>query len=178
MNKASLRPIYLALIPSAIILIVWCLVPHAAAAQEFKPLAETPPGSRLGQIYASGGFTNFVNGLFKFAIALGAIAAVLRLSYAGYLYMGQSDMWSHKGQAREIIADVTLGLLLLLAIYLILRQINPNILDLNVLKQEQQNPATPGKAPTSPVVTPGGIPGLQPSGLPENPLDSTFIGAP
>lgn len=112
----------------------FCLViPLFAHAQGFVPLADVPPNSKFGQLTASSDFSGFINGLFKFAIAIGAIAAVLRLAYAGYLYMGQSDMWSHKGQAKEIIRDVTIGLLLLLAIYLILYQINPDILKLKAL---------------------------------------------
>ena len=106
----------------------------APGANGFVPLACTPGSSKLGQLYNSGNFSDFINGLFKFGIAIGAIVAVLRLAYAGYLYMGQSDMWSHKGEAKTIIADVTLGLLLLLAIYLILFQINPDIVKLDALK--------------------------------------------
>lgn len=109
------------------------VVAHAAA--DFVPLAQTPGGSKLGQLYGDQNFAGFINGLFKFGIAIGAIAAVLRLAYAGYLYMGQSDMWSQKGVAKGIIQDVTLGLLLLLSIYLILYQINPDILKLNALKK-------------------------------------------
>ncbi|MDO8514464.1 MAG: hypothetical protein Q7S50_02890 [bacterium] len=101
----------------------------------FVPLAETPAGSKLGQLYTSNGdLSNFVNGLFKFAIAIGAIVAVLRIAYAGYLYMGAADMWSTKAEAKRILGEVTLGLLLLLAIYLILYQINPDILQLNAFK--------------------------------------------
>ncbi|OGG60540.1 hypothetical protein A2765_00235 [Candidatus Kaiserbacteria bacterium RIFCSPHIGHO2_01_FULL_56_24] len=111
------------------------LLPFIVHAQGFVPLAETPPESKLGQLYTSNDFSGFINGLFKFGIAIGAIAAVLRLAYAGYLYMGQSDMWSHKGEAKDIIRDVTIGLLLLLAIYLILYQINPDILKLTALQR-------------------------------------------
>ena len=126
------------------------LVPLIVHAQGFVPLAETPPGSKLGQLYKSGDFSNFINGLFKFAIAIGAIVAVLRLAYAGYLYMGQSDMWSHKGEARDIIKDVTIGLLLLLGIYLILYQINRDILTLNVLKNINKVQQTSGQQSTNP----------------------------
>ena len=111
------------------------LSPVLAHAAPFVPLAQTPGGSKLGQLYGDNNFAGFVNGLFKFGIAIGAIAAVLRLAYAGFLYMGQSDMWSQKGVAKGIIQDVTLGLLLLLSIYLILYQINPDILKLNALKK-------------------------------------------
>lgn len=101
--------------------------------QAFVPLVPPTQSSKLGNLYGSSDLSSFVNGLFKFAIVIGAIGAVLRLAYAGYLYMG-SDMWSNKGQAKEIIGDVTLGILLLLAIWLILYQINPDILKLNALK--------------------------------------------
>src|SRR3989338_7182265 len=111
------------------------LAPFLVHAQtgNFVQLAETP-GGKLAELYSSPDLSGFINGLFKFGIALGAIIAVLRLAYAGYLYMGQSDMWSHKGEAKTIIADVTFGLLILLSIYLILYQINPGILKLDALK--------------------------------------------
>lgn len=102
--------------------------------QAFYPLVPPTQSSKLGNLYGSSDLSSFINGLFKFALAIGAIVAVLRIAWAGYLYMGQSDMWSKKGEAKEIIGDVTLGLLLLLAIYLILYQINPDILKLNALK--------------------------------------------
>ena len=108
----------------------------------FVPLQQTPSSGQLSQLYSQqGDISSFINALFKFSLAIGALAAVLRLAYAGYLYMGQADMWSHKGEAKKIIGDVTLGLLLLLGIWLILYQINPDILTLNALPTMQANPA-------------------------------------
>lgn len=159
------------------LLSICILVPFVVHAQGFVPLAETPAGSKLDRLYTSGDFSNFINGLFKFAIALGAIIAVLRLAYAGYLYMGQSDMWSTKGQAKDIIKDVTIGLLLLLAIYLILYQINPDIVKLNALKNIRPVQQSGGAPATQPNTSNGEMPaGLLPSGLPIDPLDSTFLG--
>lgn len=113
------------------------LLPALVLAQQngFVPLADVSASSKLGSLYnSSGDFSTFINDLFKFALSIGALAAVLRLAYAGYLYMGQADMWSHKGEAKKIIGDVTLGLLLLLGIWLILNQINPDILKMNALQ--------------------------------------------
>ena len=87
----------------------------------------------LQSVYNSGNLAQYVNTLFTVALSVGAILAVLRIAYAGYLYMA-TDMWSTKGKAKEILGDVTLGLLLLLSIYLILNQINPEILKLDVLR--------------------------------------------
>ena len=122
-------------LPHVLALSVVILPALAFAQGTFVPL-EPISGGKLGNLYGSSGgdLSTFINKLFQFALVIGAVGAVLRLAYAGYLYMGQADMWSHKGQAKAIIGDVTLGLLLLLSIWLILYQINPDILTLNALK--------------------------------------------
>lgn len=117
-----------------VLVIVPVLVHAQTPTANFVPLAQSATdGSRLAGLYSSNNLTDYLNKIFTAAIALGAIAAVLRLVYAGYLYMG-TDMWSKKGDARVIIGDVTLGILLLLSIWLILNQINPDILKLDALK--------------------------------------------
>ncbi|OGG52964.1 hypothetical protein A3C20_03795 [Candidatus Kaiserbacteria bacterium RIFCSPHIGHO2_02_FULL_55_25] len=113
----------------------------------FCALAVPPPSSKLGQLYGTTSLAGFLNGLFTAAISIGAILAVLRIAYAGYEYM-TSDAWGNKARAKEIIGDVVLGLMLLLGTYLILNQINPQLLNLNILTGVSQNPsaATPASA--------------------------------
>jgi hypothetical protein len=106
----------------------------------FQPLT-TPQnlGSSLSGFFnnvncsGSSCLAGFLNGAFKMALAAGAILAVLRLAYAGWLYMGAADMWGSKQHAKEVITDSVVGLLLLIGIWIILNQINPCILNLNVL---------------------------------------------
>ncbi|MEK7509601.1 MAG: hypothetical protein AAB605_02710 [Patescibacteria group bacterium] len=76
---------------------------------------------------------DFFSALFYTALAIGAILAVLRLGYAGFKYM-TTDLFQQKQNAREIISQAVLGLLLLLSVWLILNQINPDILNLNILR--------------------------------------------
>ena len=150
MSRLSLRIGIMSLTVFAGLLTTTYVVQAAEPSAGFVQLAETP-GGPLGKLYetdSSGGLSNFLNGLFRFAIIIGAIAAVLRIAYAGYLYMGQSDMWSHKGQAKAILGDAILGLLLLLSIYIILNQINPDILNLKALNVIRENPATVPEART------------------------------
>ncbi len=99
----------------------------------FVPLTDSSQSPMLSNIYNSNDLAGYINALFTTALSVGAILAVLRIGYAGYLYMG-TDLWSKKGEAREILGDVTLGLLLLLSIFLILKQINPQLLNLDVLQ--------------------------------------------
>ncbi|HEY4527043.1 MAG TPA: hypothetical protein VJK53_04355 [Candidatus Paceibacterota bacterium] len=102
----------------------------------FVPLA-CYKGTPLADVYSATGEQNtlalYINRLFAIALSAGAIIAVVRLMFAGFLYMG-SDFWDKKNKAKEIIQDVVLGILLLLGTYLILAQINPEILNLNILK--------------------------------------------
>ena len=89
------------------------------------------------------------------------MAAVLRLVYAGYLYMG-TDMWSSKKHATDVIRDTVLGLLILLAIYLVLYQINPQILNLNVVLTDiKSSPIQPAATAPEPQTNPllGGVGG-------------------
>ena len=79
----------------------------------------------------------FLNNAFKIAISAGAILAVLRIGWAGYLYIA-SDLWTSKARGREILQDVALGLLLLIAVYIILYQINPDILNLDAARSLRQ----------------------------------------
>lgn len=109
------------------------LAPHASAGT-FVPLTDVQ-GSRLETVYQNSGeqtLSGFLTGLFTAVISVAAIVAVLRLGYAGYLYM-TSESWGSKGKAKEVMGDVALGLLLLLSCWLILNQINPDILKLDIL---------------------------------------------
>lgn len=106
---------------------------YVAHAQGFVALAPAPATGKIGSLYGSTSLTDFINKLFQAALALGAILAVLRLAFAGYMYM-TTDIWGKKGEAKTIIGEVVMGILLLFSIYLILKQINPQILNLDVLQ--------------------------------------------
>lgn len=81
----------------------------------------------------------FFNTLFVAAIAIGAALAVIRLAYAGVVYM-TTDLITSKQNARQMIADVVLGLIVLLAIWVILFQINPDLLNLDILRSVRTTP--------------------------------------
>ena len=102
------------------------------AAGGFVPLTKD---AEFGKLLSTGAGADdlgtFINGAFKFTLSIGAILAVLRIAYAGYQYMS-SDAWGEKSHAKEILADVTIGLLLLLSVYMILYQINPQIMNLHI----------------------------------------------
>ena len=142
-------------------LVIACSLPHASFAQAFVPVTggQAPPtfvqladytkSSQFTNVFNSGSLPAYINAIFTTALSIGAILAVLRIAYAGYMYMGSADMWGNKQKAREILGDAIIGLLLLFGIYLILNQINPNLLNLNVLQDISQTSATPNAGATS-----------------------------
>ena len=101
--------------------------------QQFVSLSKIEQqSSKTTGIFTSGDLSTFVNRVFFFAITLGAMLAVGRLSYAGWLYM-LGDNYGSLNRAKTIIGNVVIGLLILLSIWLVLNLINPQILNLDVL---------------------------------------------
>lgn len=109
----------------------------------------------------NGSLAGFLNAAFTMTLSLGAILAVLQLARAGWLYMGAADMWGSKQKAKEIISDAIIGLLLLIGIYIILYQINPNLLNLNVLQEfsSSSSQSAGGGNSVTPIVGSGGSSG-------------------
>ena len=128
-----MRIVRIATLCACAALVLFAFTASAQQQPGFVPLADAKQSPMLQSIYSSGDLGGYINTMFKVALSVGAILAVLRIAYAGYLYMG-TDLWSTKGKAKEILGNVVLGLLLLLSIYLILYQINPDILRLDILR--------------------------------------------
>ena len=127
----------------------------ASATADCAAMAGSDP---LSALFCGKSLSEMVNGLFQIALQVGAILAMLRIGYAGYLYMGSADMWSSLQHAKDVFRDAIIGLLLLLAIYLILFQINPCILDLGVLNNGKASPgcqSTEKSVGTSGFASPG-----------------------
>ncbi|HEV3245356.1 MAG TPA: hypothetical protein VG102_03285 [Candidatus Paceibacterota bacterium] len=101
----------------------------------FQPLSGSNSNlaGPLSQFFSSSNLPGLFNAAFSMALSAGAILAVLRLAYAGWLYMS-SDAFGTKSHAKEVIQNAILGLLLLIGIYIILNQINPCLLNLNVVQ--------------------------------------------
>lgn len=105
--------------------------PRCLAAGDFVPLECFEGSRKLEGAYRTDDLGPFMNKVFMGAISLGAILAVFRLAWAGFTYMA-SDLPGVKSSAKDIIGDTMLGLFLLLGIWVILYQINPDILKLKI----------------------------------------------
>lgn len=103
--------------------------PPVNTSTQFTPLTNLPG---LSDNIESRTLADYINVLYRIAIGLGAMIAVIKITYAGILYMG-TDSFSSKETAKKEITSSLLGLLLMLSTVLILGLIYPKILIINVL---------------------------------------------
>jgi hypothetical protein len=77
-------------------------------------------------------FADYVNNLYRAAITIAALLAVIRIIFAGFQYM-LSDIVTQKTEARKSIKNALLGLLIVIGAVLILETINPNLIKITSL---------------------------------------------
>ncbi|MDP6659781.1 MAG: pilin [Candidatus Pacebacteria bacterium] len=95
-----------------------------ASAATYKPLVEIPGadvGSGVGPLF---------NQLFQIGLTIAAVLAVIMIAVGGFQYM-TTDAVGKKSEGRERIQNAILGLILALMIFIILKTINPQLLNLN-----------------------------------------------
>jgi hypothetical protein len=134
---------------------------YSSASSDFQPLTKVT-GTPFERIFgADATLSGFFKTLFNLSITIGALLAVLMIAWSGWQYM-TTDIIKMKGDAKTRIQNALLGLLMLLATVLILRQINPDLVSLRILTNTgtaanatQQtttpSPFTPGSLMTEPV---------------------------
>lgn len=119
------------------------------AQEGYQPLTGLPGATEPNQLNLAG----YVNALFLISISVGGMLAVLRIAFAGFQYM-TSGLISSKEKAKEDITGALLGLGILLASFVVLYTINPNLVNLNVLQNAPG--VTLENVPTNPTNTGGG----------------------
>ncbi len=86
----------------------------------------------------SEGFAGLFNTLFQIIVTLGAIWAVIELTYYGAKY-ALIDSFTGKKEAIKNIWPVAYGLMALLATYILFKQINPDLLNFGISDVKLQN---------------------------------------
>ena len=107
------------------------LLPLVALADEsvaFVPLTSIPGIESAGNAET---LPAFLNNLYKLAIGVAAVLAVLQIVRAGVMYMG-GDSITEKKDAKNLIALSVGGLILVLSPVIVFSIINPSILSLKI----------------------------------------------
>lgn len=108
-----------------------CVSPLAALAQEKTGYNLLSPLPNIGGQTGTSDFGGYLNQMFRLAIGLAAIFAVFFMVVGGIEYMS-TDAWTEKKEGMKKIKNAFWGLVLVLASWLILNTINPDILKLKL----------------------------------------------
>lgn len=97
-----------------------------------EPLPCIPGGGvecEAGTQITSPNFETYVQYIFNLAIALAAVASVFMIVWGGFQYMS-TDSFSGKSEGLKKVQNAVYGLLLILCSYLILKTIDPRLVEL------------------------------------------------
>ncbi len=107
------------------------------------PTADSPGGCQTN-------LSTYVQGAFNLIVGLAAVLAFVMLTYGGVLYM-TSDAVFKKSEGKKYVNNALIGLLLVIASYVILYTINPSIVSFNLQMTQPNTTAgipTPGQPMT------------------------------
>src|SRR3990167_427704 len=132
-------------------ILFFSVVPYASAADGFVALAPIP-GLTQGVTADTAGLAAFFNNLYKFAIGMASVLAIIMIIWGGLQYATQ-DIPGAKQEGKDRILQAILGLILVLSPALVFSIINPSILNLsiNLKPLDTKSGAYQSRAPTTPV---------------------------
>jgi hypothetical protein len=95
---------------------------------------------KAGQTVTVSYLADYVISLYRYGVVLGSIFAVAALMIGGILFLSAAGMPGNVEKAKTIIFGALTGLVLLLASYLILNIINPNLTNPTAIKVDTVEP--------------------------------------
>ena len=109
----------------------------------FRPISPRPtvpiPGVTFTPAVENNGLieipylAQYISGIYRLSVGLGAILAAIMLVYGGFRYMLAASL-SGVQDGKTIIQDALIGLVVLLSSYLILKTINPALVVMNPIR--------------------------------------------
>jgi hypothetical protein len=117
-----------------------------AATEPYTPMVGVPGLTQANDFTAE----MYIDALYKLAITVGGILAVIQIIFGGVMYMFDGSI-TRKEDGKDKIKGALFGLLIILGAVLLLQTINPNLLNLKIFNNapsiaqidEVRNAATP-----------------------------------
>lgn len=114
------------------------IIPAIAIAQQagqFVPLVPDFPQIKVN----SYNLPNLLNAFYGVAVGIAGLLAVIMVSIGGFKYMLSESVFS-KSDAKEQITDALIGLGIVLAAVVLLKVINPDLINLDILRKMRASP--------------------------------------
>lgn len=104
-----------------------------AAGDQFVPLTQLPGLTSISTLSATSmTLPGFINNLYRISIGLAAFFAIVQITWAGLIFMSSADSISKNTKARGKIFNAVIGLVLVLAPFVVFSVINPSILNISL----------------------------------------------
>ncbi|OGE73735.1 MAG: hypothetical protein A3I07_03405 [Candidatus Doudnabacteria bacterium RIFCSPLOWO2_02_FULL_42_9] len=117
----------------AILLLVLVLLPTVALAQTTAP---GNPCSLAGIKTQTGGAASTlprcVNQIYVWSLGVAVLLALLMIVVGGYYYMTSSGNAEQAAKGKEYITGALIGIVILFTAYILLNQINPDLVNFNL----------------------------------------------
>lgn len=127
------------------------LAPEAAAQTQglqYTLLEKIPGTDNVGS-----DLPGYLKAIYKVALIIIVLSAVLMLSIGGFMYLTSAGNTSAMGTAKGVIFDSIIGLVIALTAYLLLYVINPDLVNITI--NGLSPTAVPGAPPKAPPTAPG-----------------------
>lgn len=127
----------------------------ALAQLQYQLLEKVPGTDGLGS-----DLPGYINALYKVALIVIVLSAVLMLSIGGFMYLTSAGNTASMGTAKGVIFDSLIGLVIALFAYLLLYVINPDLVNISIGGLSPSGvpaPAQPGGPPAAAVEPPSSI---------------------
>jgi len=117
-----------------------------AAERPFVPIRPNPsvpiPGVEFTDAREQGGMieipylAQYISGIYRLSVGLGAILAAIMIVYGGFRYMLAAAL-PQVQESKTIIQDAVIGLVVLLSSFLILKTINPKLVEVAPIRVQR-----------------------------------------
>ncbi len=117
-------------LPIALLFFSVAFIPETLAQTkglEYQLLEKIPGTSGLGS-----DLPGYVSAIYKMALVIVTLSAVLMLSIGGFMYLTSAGNTASIGTAKGIIYDSLIGLVIALVAWLVLYIINPDLVEINL----------------------------------------------
>jgi hypothetical protein len=135
MNK--IKKIVCGIFLTQILLLTPSIASAAALDIPCKPSATPAAAPASGTTAANTDLFTCINQLYKYALIISSIAATFMIILAGYLYIFSGGNDKRVSTAKSFISTSLLGIAVLLTGFLLLKQINPNLLSIKNITPQQ-----------------------------------------
>ncbi|MDO8240577.1 MAG: hypothetical protein Q7T51_01135 [Candidatus Moranbacteria bacterium] len=111
------------------------------------------PMEQIPGVDTGSNFYTYIAGVYKFGIWAVGVSALLMITIGGYMYIMSAANVVSAEKAKGVITDAIVGLILALVSFLLLYEINPNLVRLNrgnIISSSAPTTTVPAKQPVMP----------------------------